>query len=348
MLSFAITVSLLPRLAGIASRAGLMDAPGRRKVHDEPVPTVGGIGIVTALCASFAIFTPPSYLMGYLAGLLLLFVVGLADDMLDISSRFKFAAQMAASLLMIYVSNAAIWSFGDLLALGPFVTGPLAAPLTVFCTIGVINAVNMADGLDGLAGGQSLIALVTFSLLAYLSGRPELALLSLALVGGIIGFLRYNWHPATLFLGDAGSLSLGFSLAFLSVALTQTGSVHVSPVVPLLILALPITDCVTVMLKRISKKRGPFYADRTHLHHVLLKFGMQKKSAVLAILCASAAFSAIALAGAVYRVPDYYLFLFFSVFFVAYLSASFNLVAIYRFVERRRKSGRPSETRAAG
>jgi UDP-GlcNAc:undecaprenyl-phosphate GlcNAc-1-phosphate transferase len=325
-----------------------MDSPGRRKVHDAPVPLVGGIGIMAAFCFSFAIFTPTSHLMGFLAGLLLLSAAGLADDMLDVSSRFKFAAQIAASLLMIYASDTVISSFGNLLYLGPIETGRLAAPLTVFCTVGVINAINMADGLDGLAGGQTLIGLVAFSFLARLNGQPELFLLSLALAGAVVGFLKYNWHPASLFMGDAGSLPLGFSLAYLSVATTQTGAGHVSPVIPLLILALPITDCIVVMLKRISKRRGPFYPDRTHLHHILLKFGMDKKAAVVVILCASAVLSAAALAGAVLKVPDYYLFLFFSVFFVAYLTASLNLVPIYKFVEARRRGSDRAVKSAVG
>jgi UDP-GlcNAc:undecaprenyl-phosphate GlcNAc-1-phosphate transferase len=115
---------------------------------------VGGIGIVAAFCVSCAIFTPPTHLIGFLAGLLLLSAAGLADDMLEVSSRFKFAAQIAASLLMIYASDTVTSSFGDLLYPGPIETGPLAVPLTVFCAVGVIDAINMIDGLDGLAGGK--------------------------------------------------------------------------------------------------------------------------------------------------------------------------------------------------
>lgn len=245
--SFAIAFLILPKLTRIASRIGLMDYPDNsRKVHTMPKPLVGGLGMIIGISFSCLLFFPVSELRGFFAGVITLGIVGFLDDFRELNHRLKFLAQIGASAFMIFFSKTVLLSFGDLLSFGPINLGIFTIPMTIFCTVGVINAINMIDGLDGLAGSISLIGFVAFSIFAYLNRQTELMLLSLALCGAVAGFLRYNWHPSRLFMGDSGSLFLGFSLAFLSIAITQTNDSLVPPVAPLLILAVPVVDTITI------------------------------------------------------------------------------------------------------
>jgi UDP-GlcNAc:undecaprenyl-phosphate GlcNAc-1-phosphate transferase len=274
---------------------------------------------------------------GFYAGTGILGIIGFLDDFRELGHQWKFIAQIFSSLFMIYLSDTTLYTFGDLFSLGAIYLGKYTIPVTVFCVVGVINAINMSDGLDGLAGGISFIAFISFAVLSYLNDQAELTLLSLALSGAVLAFLRYNWYPSSLFMGDAGSLFLGFSLAFLSIAVAQKIGGIVSPVAPLLILTVPIVDTITVMLQRTLKGRNPFYADRYHLHHIFLRFGFDKKRTVQVILLISSLLSVTAIAGTVLRIPDYYLFLIFSVYFVAYLISSFHIKEILRFIKKRKK-----------
>jgi UDP-GlcNAc:undecaprenyl-phosphate GlcNAc-1-phosphate transferase len=248
--------------------------------------------------------------------------------------QLKFITQIIAAVMLVFLSDTTLRTFGDILFLGPLTLGYLKIPVTVFCVIGVVNAINMTDGLDGLAGGISLIAFITFAILAYINHQRELMLLSIALSGAVIGFLRYNWyhkHPFHLFMGDMGSFLLGFSLAFLSIAITQKSGAHVYPVAPLLILAVPVVDTVTVMIRRKMKGKSPFHPDKGHFHHILLRFGLSKKDSVKVILILTAMFSTLSVVGLFLRIPDAYLFIVFLLFFTAYFTASFYLPHLLRY-----------------
>ena len=174
-----------------------------------------------ALSVSSILFIPIANLRGFYAGLIMLIIFGFLDDFKEITHRWKFVAQALSAIFIIYLSEAVITSFGDIFSLGPVNPGVLAVPMTIFCVVGVINSLNMIDGLDGLAGGIALIAFASFTALSHINGQQEMLLLSVAFAGAVAGFLRYNFPVSHLFMGDAGSLSLGFTLAFLSVAVTQ-------------------------------------------------------------------------------------------------------------------------------
>jgi UDP-GlcNAc:undecaprenyl-phosphate/decaprenyl-phosphate GlcNAc-1-phosphate transferase len=327
-------IFILPKLSHIALRIGLVDFPGNRKVHTEPRPLVGGIGFVIAATFSSLICIPIQGLRGYFLGLAVLLLTGFLDDFKELGPYQKFSAQILACGLLIYFSNTSLLSFGSLL--GPW---SLDLPkinwiiwlVTIFCVVGVINAINMIDGLDGLAGGISFIAFIAFAIHASLAGQHALMLLNLALAGAVLGFLRYNWPPAVLFMGDAGSLCLGFSLGYMSIALTQGTDAAVRPVVALLILAVPIIDTVVVMAKRILRGESPFKADRYHLHHIFLRYGMSRKNAVRAILAVAAFLSFVTLLGPIYGFPDSFLFLIFTVYLLAYLVSSFYIIMVTRY-----------------
>jgi UDP-GlcNAc:undecaprenyl-phosphate GlcNAc-1-phosphate transferase len=334
--SLCAAILLMPRLANIASRIGLLDRPNSRKIHTMPKPLVGGLGMILAYALSCILFVPLGGTRGYFAGVVLLFIVGFLDDYRELGHRVKFVSQVAAALLMIFMSKTYLLTFGNLLTFGDISFGLLTIPLTVFCIVGITNAINMIDGLDGLAGGVSLIAAAAFAVLSYFGGYWECFLISIALCGAIIGFLRFNWFPAKVFMGDAGSLFLGFSLVFLSIAITQIKGSTVHPVAALIILATPISDTITLMFKRAMAGKSPFHADKYHLHHILVRMGLSKTAAVGVILFVSVIFAGIAVVGTIFEIPEHYLFMVFAAYFTAYFTTSFFLKEIMQFVLRTR------------
>jgi UDP-GlcNAc:undecaprenyl-phosphate GlcNAc-1-phosphate transferase len=338
--SLGVAVVLMPRLARIGTQVGLVDWPNSRKVHRRAKPFVGGLGMILSYAMASILFVPLAGLRGYFAGVILLFIVGFLDDYKELGHRWKFLAQVCASFLLIFLSKTYLMTFGNLLTFGDITFGVMTVPLTIFCIVGITNAINMVDGMDGLAGGVSLIASLAFAVLCYMGGLWEYFLLSLALSGAIIGFLRFNWFPAKVFMGDSGSLFLGFSLVFLSIIITQTEGSIVRPVVPLILLATPIADTLTLMTKRVMNGKSPFHADKYHLHHILVRMGLSRSAAVGIILFVSAIFAGIAILGTIYQVPEHYLFLMFMSYFTAYFTTSFFLKEIMQHVLRNRVRAR--------
>jgi UDP-GlcNAc:undecaprenyl-phosphate/decaprenyl-phosphate GlcNAc-1-phosphate transferase len=334
LLPFAITFFLLPSLGRLASRIGLVDHPNRRKIHMQPRPLVGGLAMSLAVALTGLLFIPLFNMRGFYAGLVLLVITGFLDDFGELNHRYKFIAQIIAAVFTMYFSKVYLHTFGNILPFGPLDFNPLAIPLTVIGIVGVCNSINMIDGLDGLAGGISLTAFSSFALLSFIHNNPVLMLLNLSICGGLLAFLIYNWHPAKVFMGDAGSLFLGFAAGYMSIALTQGHDSLITPVTPLLVLAVPIVDTVTVMTKRVIKGKNPFHADKRHLHHILLKMGYSKRQTAAIIILLSALFSSIAIAGSFLKIPEYYLFFFFLAYFAAYFSVSFF---IKRLVKNRGK-----------
>jgi UDP-GlcNAc:undecaprenyl-phosphate GlcNAc-1-phosphate transferase len=329
LLGFLTTLLLslifLPKLASIASKIGLVDMPDRRKRHAGAKPLVGGIGMAMALAVTCLVFVPLTNLRGFYAGFVLLVIIGFLDDFKELKYGGKFIAQILAVLFMVYFSYVSLNTFGNLVGFGVVDFGILALPVTIFCTVGVINAYNMADGLDGLAGGIALTAFVAFGILAYLNGQPELALLAVAFGAALIGFLWFNRPPARLFMGDAGSLSIGFALVFFSIAVTQKVGSVVSPVTSLLILTVPICDTIRVIFARLRKGNSPFIADNKHLHHLLIRFGFNRKRTTQIIIGLSAGFALFSVIGTIMRMPDYILFAVFIGYGGAYTAIAISI-----------------------
>lgn len=319
LVAFFAALFVLPNLSHIANRIGLIDIPDERKTHKMPRPLVGGIGIIISATFSSLVFVPLHGMRGYFAGLAVLLLVGFFDDFQELGHRKKFLAQILATTLLTYLSKVYLSDFGDLLGMGPIIVPDisfLSWMVTVFCVVGVTNAVNMIDGLDGLAGGVTFISFMTFSVLSSLSGNSTLMLLNLALAGAVLGFLKYNWAPSVLFMGDAGSLCLGFSLSFMAVALTQGESTMVRPIIVLLVLAVPISDTIVVMTKRVCNKKSPFKPDRTHLHHILVQHGLDGQKTIKIMLSLSMVLCCISLLGVVFHLPEPLLFAIFICYFI--------------------------------
>lgn len=283
--AFFSSVIAVPLLRRWAVQTGQLDQPDARKVHQQAIPRLGGVAIVFSFLFTALIFFDFSQeLRGLLVGLVVIFTVGLLDDLIQLTARQKLLGQITAALLTVIISGIYLQNLGDLFALGPIVL-PIwfALPFTVFAIVGVINAINMIDGLDGLAGGVSTIALGAFFLL-FLGADNNFGMsITVALIGSLLGFLKHNSYPARIFMGDAGSLSLGFLLAFMAIYMTQGANATVSPVVPVLILGLPIIDTLKVMGRRMLKGKSPFAPDMTHVHHSFLDLGLDHRFTVLLI-----------------------------------------------------------------
>ncbi|MBE3581795.1 MAG: undecaprenyl/decaprenyl-phosphate alpha-N-acetylglucosaminyl 1-phosphate transferase [Thermoanaerobacteraceae bacterium] len=281
-LAFSLSVLLTPILRGVAPRIGALDRPDPRKVHNKVMPRLGGVAIFAGFVAAYLAggMYYPSF-QGLLWGASLILVVGLVDDIRGLSPRWKLAGQVAAALVV------ALFGARVEFLTNPFdgflFLGKLAIPVTVVWLVGVTNALNLVDGLDGLAAGTALIASVTMAVVAWLEGETRVAFLALALAASILGFLPYNFYPASIFMGDSGSMFLGLTLATLAVlGLTKSATV-ISLFIPVLILGIPILDTFFAIVRRFLNRRPIFQPDKGHLHHCLMAYGLTQKQAVVAI-----------------------------------------------------------------
>jgi UDP-GlcNAc:undecaprenyl-phosphate GlcNAc-1-phosphate transferase len=283
LLSLFISIALIPILPRLAARFHMVDLHNQRKVHAGPIPRIGGaaIGIAAFIPIIFGT-TADNFIIAYLLGAGILVIFGIVDDMRGLGYKAKFLGQFLAALVIVFYGGVRIVYLGGLLPEDAILTDWFATALTLVLLVGVINAINLADGLDGLAGGITLLSFCCIGYLAYLLGDKVILLISLAMGGAIFGFLRFNTYPATLFMGDTGSQLLGFSAGVLAIKITQSGN-PLSPVLPLIILGFPILDTLTVMAERIRDGRSPFSADKNHFHHRLMRFGLFHTEAVLVI-----------------------------------------------------------------
>jgi UDP-GlcNAc:undecaprenyl-phosphate/decaprenyl-phosphate GlcNAc-1-phosphate transferase len=282
LLAMGISLFLTPIMTRFAARLGMMDRPGPRKVHSRPVPRVGGLGIVAGALAPLLIWAPLDPLMqSYIFGAVVLLVFGVRDDIRELGHYAKFAGQFLAVLPVVYYGGLYISSFP---LVGEGVVPPAAAmAFTTVAMVGMINALNHSDGLDGLAGGESLVSLLAVAYLAWLAGGALALLIAAAAIGGLLGFLRYNAHPAYVFMGDGGSQFLGYTLGFLAVLLTQRVDPALSPAVVLLLLGLPIVDILAVLVQRAYQGMNWFRASKNHIHHRLLQLGYVPQQSVVMI-----------------------------------------------------------------
>lgn len=282
LMSMAISMVLIPLFIRCAPALGMIDAPDPRKVHSVPIPRVGGLGIVIGAMIPMLIWLPfndltISIFLG--AGILLIF--GTWDDISELGHYVKFIGQFLAAGIVVYYGDLYVSYF----PLQNYETIPetIGRPFTVVAIVGVINAINHSDGLDGLAGGESLISLGVITYLAFTFHSELMLVVSAAVIGGIFGFLRFNSHPAQVFMGDGGSQFLGFILAILVLLLTQQVNTTLSPALPALLLGLPIIDILAVFFLRAKHKMNLFKATRNHIHHRLLDIGFQHYESVMFI-----------------------------------------------------------------
>lgn len=283
LLALFITLALVPLFRGLALKLRVVDIPDARKIHQQPMPKTGGLAMAVGALIPIILWGPPNpMLLPLLMSSVVIVAFGFLDDVIDLSFKAKFAAQICAALIVVLYGEVRITSLGTLLPGGFLLPGYISVPLTVTVIVGVTNAINLADGLDGLAGGISLLIFACIGLLAFKCGDMFFALIAASMAGAIFGFLRFNTFPATVFMGDAGSQFLGFLAITLSLSLTQK-NIPYSPLLPLLLLGFPVLDTLSVMLGRIYHGKSPFKADTNHFHHKLLRLGFYHSEAVLII-----------------------------------------------------------------
>jgi len=278
-----ITLVTVPMFKSVAVRAHILDVPDERKVHARPMPRSGGLAM--ALGFSVAILVGVSvegFIGSVLAGSFILVAAGLVDDRYEIGYKPKFLCQVAAALVVILYGGIEIKSLGMLLPDGVVLPMWASVPLTLLVIVGVTNAINLADGLDGLAGGITLIIFLCLFGLAYQTGDDTAMIMSLAMLGALFGFLSFNTYPATVFMGDSGSQLLGFASIVLALRITGSHAL-LGPSLPLLIVGFPILDTCIVMFERMKEGRSPFVADNNHFHHKLLSLGFFHTEAVFII-----------------------------------------------------------------
>jgi UDP-GlcNAc:undecaprenyl-phosphate GlcNAc-1-phosphate transferase len=296
-----VCYALTPLVRDLAAARGWLDSPdGRRKLHASPVPRVGGLAVFVGLLAgsTLVLLLPgvtrvadaadesPGYLLAAALGIC---VLGLLDDRHGLSPRVKLAGQLAAGLY-IYAHGYSVQLVSNPFG-ATFALGWLSLPVTVLWVAVLTNAFNLIDGLDGLAAGVGLFASSVVLVFALLNGHADIAILSIALAGALLGFLRYNFSPASVFLGDCGSLTLGFVLAALSLRGSMKGPVVVAVATPLLALGFPLLDTALALLRRFWGGRSILAADADHIHHRIVRRGMTPRQAVI-LLYGVTAFSA--------------------------------------------------------
>lgn len=267
----------------VASRFDIMDIPSDRSMHSYQKPCLGGSGIFVGSLLPLLYFPLDTQQLGFLIGALVVFCTGLVDDMVNLRPRYKFIGQIIAASLYVWISGNSLTNLGNFLGIGDIVTGSFAPVITVIGIVGVINALNLSDGLDGLAAGMSLIAAFFMSIIAFHDGRwPELLILTL-FAAAILGFFKFNEHPAKMFMGDNGSMFLGYVLATVAVALAtpaaNSGIVE-PPIMFAVILAVPILDTLKVMTKRLLEHKSPFLPGKDHIHHRLIQMGFSHAATV--------------------------------------------------------------------
>ncbi len=335
LLAGAATAILIPLLARFAARLRLVDKPGGRKQHAAPVATVGGLAIYAAVGIAAAATDRFGTTTLLLLSALPIVVASVADDALDLSSSVRFAAQIASAVLMIVAGGVELHTLGNLMGLGTVGLTYVWVPMTVFATLGVINAVNMIDGIDGLSGSVAAIALGWYALIAHEQGLQGAQHLALALAGGSLAFLAFNAPlpgraSARVFLGDAGSTLLGFALAWLAVDTTQGPERTFPAMNALWVVLLPLADTVSIMSRRVAAGRSPLAADRHHIHHYLLRRGFGPRTTLAMLAGASAAFGAVGYFGWKFAVPVPVMFW---SFFFAYFAYHFAITRAWRRLE---------------
>ncbi|MDH5573043.1 MAG: undecaprenyl/decaprenyl-phosphate alpha-N-acetylglucosaminyl 1-phosphate transferase [Gammaproteobacteria bacterium] len=286
--AMVISMVIIPFMIRIAPYIGMVDMPDQRKVHAQPVPRVGGIGIVIGSLLAIIIWLPLDDLnISYIVASLILFLFGALDDSFELGHYVKFIGQFISVGIVIHfgdvwIQNIPFWDE----SLSPLI----GKPFTFFAIVGMINAINHSDGLDGLAGGESLLSLCCIAYLAYIVEGINLTIFSLAVIGGVLGFIRFNNHPARIFMGDSGSQFLGFSLAVLTILLSQQVHMSISMALPLLILGLPVIDIIAVFILRAYNGMNLFRASKNHIHHRLLELNFDHYQSVIVIYSVQALF----------------------------------------------------------
>lgn len=298
--AIVVTIATTPLAHRLAIRTGAIDYPNKRRVNKAPIPRMGGVAMYLGIVAGCLVIIIGHYLFGWMnpfafpfsmkvnfvlvaIGVTFMFVVGLVDDAINMRARYKFAGQIIAASL-VASSGLLLQNIQNPFVEGDFIQfGWMAYPITVIYLVCFANVINLIDGLDGLASGISAISAITIFIFAMLAARFDAALLCMIIVGVCIGFLKFNYHPASIFMGDSGSLLLGLSLGIVSLMAVARSTLIISLLVPLLATGVPILDTAAAIIRRKRAHQPIDSPDKGHIHHRILSAGYTQQSTVLII-----------------------------------------------------------------
>lgn len=290
LITLIVSLLITPLIIKLALKMNATDKPNERKVHKTPTPTMGGLAIFISFCIGVAILQPSnSYHVAIIAGALAIIILGIFDDLYALSAKVKFLVQLLIAFMVVFGGGLQL-HFINLPFGGKLEFGFLGSVITILWIVGITNAINLIDGLDGLAAGVSSIALLTIAFMAMVMGNVYVFTMAVILLFSTLGFLKYNFHPARIFMGDTGALFLGYMIAVLSL-LGFKNVTMISFVIPMLILGVPISDTLISMVRRYINKQPMTKPDSAHLHHRLISFGFTHKQTVLFIYLLSGMFS---------------------------------------------------------
>ncbi|WP_423799686.1 glycosyltransferase family 4 protein [Neobacillus sp. SAB-20_R2A] len=293
-LCFICSILLTPLVKKLAFKIGATDKPNQRKVHQKIMPRLGGLAIYLSFIVGMLIMRPDApYAIPIVLGSIIIVITGIADDVMELSAKIKFLAQIVAAAIVVIWGGVHL-EFINLPFGGQIDFGYLSIPLTIFWIVGITNAINLIDGLDGLAAGVSSIALITISGMAIIMGDGYVTTVASLVLASTLGFLIYNFHPAKIFMGDTGALFLGFMISVLSL-LGFKNVTLISFIVPVIILGVPISDTFFAIIRRIVNKKPLSAPDKSHLHHCLLRLGFTHRQTVLIIYAMAAFFGLMAI-----------------------------------------------------
>ncbi|QCR25163.1 undecaprenyl/decaprenyl-phosphate alpha-N-acetylglucosaminyl 1-phosphate transferase [Pontibacter sp. SGAir0037] len=276
----------VPSIIRVAHLKNILDQPNLRTVHDALTPRLGGLAMFAGFTSSLTIFVDlDNGVQQLLAGCVIMFFIGLKDDLVAIAPMKKFAVQILATGIVMFVADIRITSFQGIFGVGELQIG-ISYAFTFLVIIGITNSINLIDGLDGLAGTIVLIIASSFGVFFFIFGGntySNYAFVAFCLIGGVLGFLRYNFHKATIFMGDTGSLLCGFIISVMAIQFVEMRQSAASPAVALGILFIPVFDTLRVFSIRILKGNSPFIPDKNHIHHRLLLMGFSQIGTVLTL-----------------------------------------------------------------
>jgi UDP-GlcNAc:undecaprenyl-phosphate GlcNAc-1-phosphate transferase len=288
--SFLVAILLTPIVIKLAFKIGATDRPNHRKVHTNVMPRLGGLAIFASFIIGILIIHPnSSYHLPIVLGSIVILLTGMIDDIKEISPKVKLLGQIIAALIVVVMGDITVSFINLPFGLGTINFGIFSIPITMLWIVGVTNAINLIDGLDGLAAGVSTIALFSIAGMAMVMGNAYVMVIALILAAGSLGFLVFNFHPAKIFMGDSGALFLGYMISVLSL-LGFKNVTFISLIIPIIILGVPISDTFFAIVRRLVNKQPLSAPDKSHLHHCLMRSGFSHRQTVLLIYALAAVF----------------------------------------------------------
>jgi UDP-GlcNAc:undecaprenyl-phosphate GlcNAc-1-phosphate transferase len=293
LICFITSILITPLVKKLAFKVGATDKPNQRKVHEKIMPRLGGLAIYISFVVGLLVLRPEDpYNIPIIIGSLIIIITGILDDIMELSAKVKMAGQIVAALVVVMWGGLQV-SFVNLPLFGQLEFGFLSIPITILWIVGITNAINLIDGLDGLAAGVSSIALITISGMAIIMGNTFVVAMGAIVLASTLGFLIYNFYPAKIFMGDTGAMFLGYIISVLSL-LGFKNVTFISFIIPIIILGVPISDTFFAIIRRILNKKPLSAADKSHLHHCLLRLGFTHRQTVIMIYAMAAIFGLIA------------------------------------------------------